>query len=275
MRRDALLPVMTIAQQRSVLERVARGELSPEEAERELAALDPSQQANPSNPPLPAAAAGVVDPVPAPPVPAPPVPVPPVPVAPTPPEAPTAPMPIASMRTAPTPSGSAAPAVLRVHASLNAAGRIEIAGDDADEVRFEGPHRGTVDRDGDTVHVEGQVGDDTLLVVPANAHLHLELNGGEALLRGVSGSFQAHLNVGDVQLEAKLTEGESRIDANAGNVTVVLTPDSDVRVAVRCPAQYDIDERLNKVGRGEWVLGDGTARLEIDGNLVELSVRVG
>ncbi|MGW5366380.1 hypothetical protein [Actinopolymorpha pittospori] len=264
---------MTIAQQRSVLERVARGELSPEEAERELAALDPSQQANPSNPPSPAA--GMVDPVPAP----------PVPVPPTPPGPPTAPATPAPWPTAaiPTyepadedPTGSAAHAVLRVHVSLNAAGTIEIAGEeDADEVRLEGPHRGTVDRDGDNVHVEGQVGDDTLLVVPANAHLHLELNGGDALVRGVGGPLHAHLNVGDVRLEAKLTEGESRIDANAGNVTVVLSPDSDVRVTARCPAEYDIDQRLKKVGRGEWALGDGTARLEIDGNLAELAVRVG
>ncbi|MBE1612613.1 hypothetical protein [Actinopolymorpha pittospori] len=174
------------------------------------------------------------------------------------------------------PSGSAALAALRVHVSLNAAGTIEIAGEEGtDDVWFEGPHRGKVNRDGDNVHVEGQVGDDTLLVVPGNAHLHLELNGGDALVRGVGGPFHAQLNVGDVRVEAKLTEGESRIDANAGNVTVVLSPDSDVRVTARCPAEYDIDQRLNKVGRGEWALGDGTARLEIDGNLAELAVRVG
>ena len=64
----ALLPAMTIAQQRSVLERVARGEISPEDAERELAALDPSQQPGdpagpghpepPSDPAVPAAPVG-------------------------------------------------------------------------------------------------------------------------------------------------------------------------------------------------------------------------
>ena len=41
--------------------------------------------------------------------------------------------------------------------------------------------------------------DDALPIVAANAHLHLELSGGEALVCGVSGSFQAHLYVGDVR----------------------------------------------------------------------------
>ncbi|MFD2083469.1 hypothetical protein SAMN05421678_10117 [Actinopolymorpha cephalotaxi] len=165
---------------------------------------------------------------------------------------------------------------LTVHASLNAAGTIEVAGDrEADDVWFEGPYRGSIERDGGNVHVEGQVGDDTLLVVPANAQLHLELNGGDALVRGLRGSFHGEFNVGDVRLEAELTEGDSHIDANAGNVTVVLAPDSDVRVVVECPAEYDMDQRLNKTGRGEYVLGEGTAQLHIDGNLAEVSVRVG
>ncbi|MET9023012.1 hypothetical protein ABZV93_23815 [Actinopolymorpha sp. NPDC004070] len=165
---------------------------------------------------------------------------------------------------------------LTVHASLNAAGTIEVAGDkEADDVWFEGPYRGSIERDGDDVHVEGQVGDDTLLVVPANAQLHLELNGGDALVRGLSGSFHGEFNVGDVRLEAALTEGDSHIEANAGRVEVVLSPESDVRVVVRCPAEYDMDQRLNKTGRGEYVLGTGSASLHIDGNLAEVSVRVG
>ncbi|MGW0231582.1 hypothetical protein ACWDWO_25025 [Actinopolymorpha singaporensis] len=251
---------MTIAQQRSILERVARGEISPDDAERELASLDPSQQPNPSDPPVP--------PVPMAPA------APPTPATPATPAAPAAPpMPAAP---ATVEQSTTEPSTLTVHASLNAAGTIEVACDgEADDVWFEGPYRGSIERDGDNVHVEGQVGDDTLLVVPANAQLHLELNGGDALVRGLRGSFHGDFNVGDVRLEAELTEGESHLDANAGNVTVVLSPDSDVRVVVRCPAEYGMDDRLTKAGRGEYVLGEGTALLEIDGNLAEVSVRVG
>ncbi len=52
----------------------------------------------------------------------------------------------------------------------------------------------------------------------------------------------------------------------------MLLPESDVRVMVRCVADIDVDQRLHKVGRGEWVIGQGTARLEVTGNVGSVSI---
>lgn len=225
---------MTIEQQRSVLERLAGGELSPDEAEQHLMALADTEGGGRVPEPGDHHQATV--------------------------ELPT---------------------VLHktdehtvVRATLNAAGLVEIAGDDAaDAVRLEGPHDCTVSCNEEVTEVTGQVGDDTLLVVPSAAHLDVEVNAADATVSGLRGTLRGRFNVGHVTVAGAFTHGRSHIEANAGDLVVILEPGSDVRVAIRGVAAVDVDGQLRKVGRGEYTLGEGTALLELAGHLGEIKIR--
>jgi hypothetical protein len=239
---------MTVDRRRTILEELARGNLTTAEAEHHLSALDSaeldtlpddarSDDALPDNDgeSAPSLAGGDAD------------------------QASTGP--------------DDAPPPLNVRAKLSGAGCLEVVGDEAaTEVRVEGPHSCALNVNDSVTNVSGLVGDDGLLVVPANADLDIEVNSGEARLVGLRGVLRTRLNVGDAVVECALTRGHSTIDANAGDLRIVLAPESDVRVAVRCAADVRVDPGLHKVGRGEWTLGEGTARLEITGHLGSVAI---
>jgi hypothetical protein len=247
---NGLLTAMIVDQRREVLERLAQGKLSPEEAEHHLAALDAQQPparvaeeqadeaANPDTVPLYESVDSdgsdeAADSVPA---------------------------------------GTTAGTVV---AKLSGGGLIEVAGDEsASEVGIEGPHECSVHATGDVVEVSGNVGDDTLLVYPAAAHLDVVANGSEAVVRGVRGTLRALFNVGEARVEGVLSDGDSAIVANVGVLDVAFQPDSDVLVTVRCVAHVDAGAGLRKVGRGEWSVGAGSGRLEISGHPGTISLRV-
>jgi hypothetical protein len=229
-----LLTAMTIEQQRSVLERLAGGELSPDEAEQHLMALADTEGAGRVPESTDHHQATV--------------------------ELPTVPHTTDEHNV--------------VRATLNAAGLVEIAGDDAaDAVRLEGPHGCTVSRNEEVTEVTGQVGDDTLLVVPSAAHLDLEVNAADATVSGLRGTLRGRFNVGHVTVAGAFTHGRSHIEANAGDLVVILEPGSDVRVAIRGGAAVDVDGQLRKVGRGEYTLSEGTALLDLAGHLGEIKIR--
>ncbi|MEQ7125279.1 hypothetical protein ABN034_12230 [Actinopolymorpha sp. B11F2] len=247
---------MTDERRRSILAEVARGNLTTDEAELHLAALDDTEPT--------VAEPTVAEPTVA---------------------EPTIPLPTvaqpadaqpthASSAHVPSAEGSQDewPA-LTVRGQLSGGGMVEIAGDTtATEARMEGPNNCTVRHNGSLTEVSGQVGDEGILVVPANADLDIEVNSGEARLIGLRGVLRTRLNVGDAVVKCALTRGHSTIDANAGDLRIVLFPESDVRVVVRCAADIGVDQRLHKVGRGEWTLGEGTARLEVTGNLGSVAI---
>jgi hypothetical protein len=253
---------MLTDQRRVILEHLARGELSPDDAERQLAALDTQDaQGAPPGPPAPPAAPRLPDP-PAPPA-APRLPDPPVPPAPPPP----APSPA-------TPTDHDAPPAT-VHATLNGPGMVEVEGDDSTrEVRVDGPNTCEIGRDGDTVLVNGNLGEEGLVVVPSRTHLHLEANSPELSVAGLLGPLSGVLNVAEARVTGLYAEGHHEIEAHVGELHLTLQPGSDVTLVVRCVAHLDVDPALTKVGRGEWVLGDGTATLTVTGSAGEVWVSV-
>ena len=166
-----------------------------------------------------------------------------------------------------------APTEVRIE--LNSGSEIEIVGNaGALEPYVEGPHSVRV-RDLDGVfEVEGQLGDDGLLVIPADVDLSIEANAASLSLSGIRGSLVGELNVGDADIRAAFTRGRSRIDANVGDLHVVLHPDSNVRIQVLSATSIHVSEELVKIGRGVWTYGDGDAGLEITGHIGQIVVDV-
>jgi hypothetical protein len=156
---------------------------------------------------------------------------------------------------------------VRVWATLNGGGTIEVEGDDVDSPRVEGPARVRTSQSAGGYRVEGMVGDDAVLIVPDDADLRLQLNGASARLAGLRGCIDATMNVGDVELTWEPADGASRLQLNAGNLHVRFGPRADVAVTVHAPTSVHADDSFVKQGRGVWLLGDGRAQLEIDGNL--------
>ena len=137
--------------------------------------------------------------------------------------------------------------------------------DSALDVRIDGPHNCRVSRTQDIVEVEGDLGDDALLVVPSDAHVELETNSADALVSCLRGGVSARFNVGHARILGSFAGGDSTIEANVGRLDVTLDTDADVRVLVRCAAHIEAGPDLHKVGRGEWQLGSGATTLTVTG----------
>jgi hypothetical protein len=218
---------MRTNEKRAILERLAQGTISMDEAENQLALLDDPD---------------------------------PVTSTPTP------------TRVLPVHDSSAS---TEVHIELNSSGEIDIVGNaDALEPYLEGPHSVEVNENDGVFEVHGQLGDDGLLVIPADVELTLEANGGSLSLHGIRGSLIGELNVGRADIHAAFTRGQSRIDANVGKLHISLHPDSTVRVQVSSATSIRVSDDLVKTGRGMWTYGDGQAGLEIAGNISRLVIDV-
>lgn len=133
--------------------------------------------------------------------------------------------------------------------------------------------------------VEGQPGDETIIdedpagdghaCVPANADLTCLLNGATAMIRGVTGTLDATLNVGDADIDGRFTRGRSVVRVNCGRLSILLDRASDVRVEVQPDVACDVGDGLRQDGPRTWVVGRGAAELVVVGNLgvVELQLR--
>lgn len=164
-------------------------------------------------------------------------------------------------------------AAAEVHAQLESGSEIEIVGDaDALEPFLEGPHSVEVHRSDGVFEVGGRLGDDGLLVVPADVDLTLEANGASISLSGTRGSLDAELNVGRADIRAAFTRGRSRVNANLGKLHIGLHPDSNVRIQVTSATSIRVSDDLIKTGRGTWTYGNGDADLEISGNMSRVVV---
>lgn len=165
--------------------------------------------------------------------------------------------------------------VPKVHARVHGPSMLEILGvDDIEEIHAYGPSELTTSNGEDVIEVDCRLGDDSVLMIPADVDLTAELNGAEAAIRNIRGTLQAEVNAGTLRCEAALTRGTSTIDGNVGDLDLVLDPTSDVHITVRAIAHLDVSPRLRKVGRGEWEFGNGTATLEITGHPGSISISV-
>lgn len=162
-----------------------------------------------------------------------------------------------------------------VRARLDSSSEMEIVGNGgALGPYLEGPHSVDVHESNGAFEVEGRLGDDGLLVIPADVDLTLQANGSSLRLSGILGSLDAELNVGRADIRAAFTRGQSRIDANLGKLHIGLHPDSNVSIRVTSATSIRVSDDLVKTGRGMWTYGDGAAGLEISGNISRVVVDV-
>jgi hypothetical protein len=153
-------------------------------------------------------------------------------------------------------------------AMINAVGVV-----DADEPYLEGPHSASIEEVGDGFEVQGELGDEGLLVLPRDVDLLFEANSPSVSLRGVQGSLQGIFNVGDCDIQA-LVRGESRIVANVGHLRLGVHPESDVQITLTCATRIKVADEIPKTGRGVWTIGSGAASLEIGGTPGEVTVEL-
>ncbi len=232
--------------QRAILERLAARAISMDEAEQQLARLDdPHPPPGPASRPEPAPSElaterGSSEPPP------------------------TRVLPVGD------PDGP-----VEVRLELDSGSEIEVVGNaGARQPYVEGPHSVDVHENGRGFEVEGKMGDDGPLVVPADVDLAIQANGPSLTLSGVRGSIDGDLNVGNADIRAAFTRGQSRIDANVGNLHIALHRDSNVRIQVRAATSIRAGAELVKTGRGLWSYGNGDAGLEITGNIGRLILDV-
>jgi hypothetical protein len=259
---------MSDADQRSILQRLSRGEMSTDEAEQLLAALGQDDEAagdtgEPAEVPDDAevaTATRAVEPTAAdstrlldtrPPAPA----------APPSPEA-------------TDPSEQVGEILRQVRVELNGPDLAEVVGDEGlAEPYVEGPASVRTITDDDRYRLTAELSDDALVHVPAAVDLELVVNSPDVTVRQIRGRLDADLNVGNASLGLiTLTQGESRVRANCGDLTLIFTPGSDVTVRQRCCGSLSAEGGFVKTGRGVWTLGAGTASLEIDGNLGSITL---
>jgi SHOCT-like protein/putative adhesin len=102
-------------------------------------------------------------------------------------------------------------------------------------------------------------------------HIRVRLAAGPVTLEDFTGELDVAVNAGAVRANGKLTEGESRIRSDAGAVRVVLDPSSSVRVVAQAalgkvlvPYSSERPKRRFAGDRGEAVIGDGVATLRVE-----------
>jgi hypothetical protein len=205
------------------------------------------------------------------------------PAPPAPPAPPTPPPPVAPPAGEEThefrrPAGAGGSRVDRrgkVVVNLNGPGAIDVVCDaNVTEPYAEGPNTVTVERTDNGFTVSGDVGDDSVVMLPSDLDLTISVNGDGFSLAGLDGTVSADLNCGDATISGVFARGESRIHANAGEIDLTFMTGSDVEVIANTPSTLNADG-LEHVGRGRWSLGAGTAKLNIDGNVADIFLRTG
>ncbi len=164
------------------------------------------------------------------------------------------------------------PSPVTVRATMNGSGQLTVVGEPITVPEVRGPASADIDRDGSGWVVGSQYADGTKLTVPADADLILAVNGANVALHDLAGTLDAKLNVAEIVLDAQLTRGASKIFANAGPLVINLAAGSDVRVELRTGCRWTVDPQVNQLRAGKWIVGGGRASLIIEGNLGNLEL---
>jgi hypothetical protein len=104
------------------------------------------------------------------------------------------------------------------------------------------------------------------------------MTAGSVVLAGVNGPLQVSVSAGSLAVQGPISRGASRIDCDMGSVKVRLDPGADVRVKVESEmsrADVRLGDWSGKAGRGEWVVGNGTASLDISSSMGSVKIREG
>jgi hypothetical protein len=118
-----------------------------------------------------------------------------------------------------------------------------------------------------------QVAAGALSVRGVHAPLTCDVDAGAARLHDVTGPLQAKVNAGSLSVDGRCDGETWRVSCDMGAAAVRLHPDSDVRVrasvnlgrcAVRLPTNPAIPD--------EYLLGDGTGLLQVDGSMSSIAI---
>jgi len=124
----------------------------------------------------------------------------------------------------------------------------------------------------------------TAKVSGLNAEIKAKIAAGTGKFEGVTGPLQIGVEAGSVHVDGKLTRGESEISCTAGKVRVQLDPSSDVHVVARStlgrislPAKFSKDPEWSGIGGAEReaTIGNGAARLNLSAVTGSVQVEVG
>lgn len=160
-----------------------------------------------------------------------------------------------------------------LRATFNLGGPAEIIGDPSvgrAELRSE--HEDHWDRNGMKVEIRGDNPEKAVLAVNPDQPLEVRMNCAEGAVHAISGPIIGKFNVGDLDISGRFANQDSYLKANCGDINLTLLPGSDVRIKVQPHRHWTVKTDLPSSTRGEWVLGEGSATIHIDGTFSTLRV---
>ena len=101
------------------------------------------------------------------------------------------------------------------------------------------------------------------------------VSAGSAAFTDVRGPFDFSASAGSLSVTGPISRGDSRITCDIGSLKLRLEPGADVRIKIET-AMSKPDVRLASWGanqQGEWIVGDGTASLLIQGSMSGIKIR--
>jgi hypothetical protein len=125
--------------------------------------------------------------------------------------------------------------------------------------------------------IDADVSAGSLRVVDVRGPITANVQAGSVVIGGVASPIDLDVQAGSVRVSGRLTAGESRIRCRAGSVQVELEPGSSVRVRARNTlGKVTLPGGRVSTGLGadvaEAVVGDGKGTLQIDAELGSVTV---
>jgi len=114
------------------------------------------------------------------------------------------------------------------------------------------------------LEVEAQAG--TLRLEGVRAPIKASVQAGSARLSGFEGPLELEVQAGSVRGEGRLTKGTSRLRCEAGTIRLDLKSDSSVRVTGKS-ALGSVQVEGGSYDNGSWVIGGGEATLDVEATM--------
>jgi hypothetical protein len=113
----------------------------------------------------------------------------------------------------------------------------------------------------------------TLTVVGMRGPIEASLAAGSARLQDVTGPLDLTIRAGSIRIQGRLATGASRVSCDAGSVVVHLDRGSSVRVRTFVElGRVRVHGPQGESGGGEVVVGSGEALLEIDATMASVEL---
>jgi hypothetical protein len=121
--------------------------------------------------------------------------------------------------------------------------------------------------------LEAQVAAGALSVRGVDAPITCDVDAGAATLRDVRSSLRAKVSAGSITVDGRVSGDDWQVSCDMGAASVRLDPESDVRIRAgvnvgRCEVRLP----SGVGGGGEYVLGDGSGSLVVEGSMSSISI---